>query len=379
MLPSGVLLLLVFFSNLSCQSQPTRTIEPAFYYWKTSWHFTTADAALAKPLASRFYVRYFDVDWNAGYAQAIPLGVLDINGVTYSPENRLPPGTIVPTVFITNRTLEKLAMEDVPALADRIVGKIQRINEELAQIAGYAVYDEEVDDETDWEVRQQRADSLRAAVLANISEIQLDCDWTQTTRDRFFTLLKEVQLRIPNWTLSCTLRLHQYRDRRESGIPPVSRVMLMCYNTGNVKNLAESNAIIDPGVIQAYLKGEPYPLEMDLALPVFYWGAWFRGSSFQGLLSAMTPERAAQSAFLRSIGDNRYQVTQDTVINQDYLREGDQVRIDGPGPAVMETVIPLLRGVLPRQGFVRVAFFDWDYEKMNVHEAKLLEILDRLR
>ena len=93
---------------------------------------------------------------------------------------------------------------------------------------------------------------------------------------------------------------HQYRDRKTMGIPPVERVMLMCYNTGDPKKLAESNAILDAQVVKYYLKGKKYPREMDVALPQFNWGAWYRAGAFQGLLRDLAPSTPGTESYLQN-------------------------------------------------------------------------------
>lgn len=82
----------------------------------------------------------------------------------------------------------------------------------------------------------------------------MDCDWTPATKDRYFNFLREVKRQQPTVLLSVAVRLHQYRDRTSSGIPPADRGLLMCYNMAPVQERAPANAIYDwrPGRMAEY-------------------------------------------------------------------------------------------------------------------------------
>ncbi|MBK8703650.1 MAG: hypothetical protein IPN33_08475 [Saprospiraceae bacterium] len=112
-----------------------------------------------------------------------------------------------------------------------------------------------------------------------ILEIQIDCDWTEKTRDSYFYLLKKMreQLEPGNCALSATIRLHQVRYFKKTGAPPVDRGMLMFYNMGDVESWEEPNSILNIKKGEPYLDGAArYPLPLDVALPAFGWGVLFR-------------------------------------------------------------------------------------------------------
>ena len=60
-------------------------------------------------------------------------------------------------------------------------------------------------------------------------EIQIDCDWTKSTKDKYFYLLKKIK-ELSKKEISCTLRLYPYKYPEIMGVPPVDKAMLMCYN-----------------------------------------------------------------------------------------------------------------------------------------------------
>lgn len=357
-----------------CQAQPV-PVEPSLYYWKTTLDFGAADREQAKKLGlTTLYVRYFDVDWNSGYGAAVPVGTLKWNYDT--PSAAWKDLTIIPTVFITNRTFSKVSAGEVEVLAEKTSQKIQQLSEQLAEQMLWNAY--EMDEDEEWEAAGRRQDSIKQAWLGRIKEVQIDCDWTASTKERFFQFLEALKRQDPNLSLSCTLRLHQYRDREQSGIPPVDRAILMCYNTGNIRNVSEDNAILDSRVVSQYLQGKAYPLPLDAALPLFSWGVWFRGETYQGLLQGWDEAYVQKQDFLTRDSKNRYRVLKDTVVGPDYLREGDLVRVDGPAQPEVEKSVQLLKTVVSGNQ-ARLVFFDWNLQNIRSHEQAIRTYLAAFR
>lgn len=361
----------------SCQGQGIKDTGPAFYYWKTSIDFTLEAAELADQMGNQhFYLRYFDVDWSAGYESAIPRGVLALE--YYQNLNGWDKRTLTPAVYITNRTFERIKESDLPALADKVARKVSQITEDLSHGVYGVYYLNRMPPQLTWEERNDILDSMKIQWRNKVVELQIDCDWTQTTRDKYFSFLKLLKQTAVGTTITSTLRLHQYRDRKIMGIPPVDKVMLMCYNTGDPKKQAETNAILDAQVVKQYLKGRKYPLEMELALPIFNWGAWYRAGAFQGLLRNFSAEQPGAETFLKHEQNNQYRILQDTVLGQDYLREGDLIRMDGPTPAQMNETLKVLKERIGHR-FSRVAFFDWDYEKIKLNQTAISTYFETLK
>jgi hypothetical protein len=125
--------------------------------------------------------------------------------------------------------------------------------------------------------------------------VQLDCDWTISTRVVYFHFLAALRARLPQGVaLSATLRLHQYRYPDRTGIPPVDRVMLMFYNMGQLDDPDEPNSILNLAAAQPYLDGAPpYPVPLDVALPVFRWGVLYRDGRMTKLIHDLTADELA--------------------------------------------------------------------------------------
>jgi hypothetical protein len=342
-----LLLILLALSQCSGQREISPPIERAFYYWKTTANFGTDDNQLYQDLAVQtLYVRYFDIDWSPTHQDAVPLGVLN----TYSYDADWANKRIIPTVFITNRTFQQLDAAGREKLATRIAAKIQQLSEEMKG----------------WD-----------APALDIQEVQIDCDWTASTREAFFSFLKTMQQQIPDKTLSCTVRLHQYRDRDAMGIPPVKRGLLMCYNVAEVDDLKTKNAILDATVVQQYLDAKPYPILLDVGLPMFSWAAAYRNGAFQGLIAGWDEADAENKDLYKPTSDHRYLLNADTVIQQKYLRTGDLLRWDAGFEDEMDETIDILIkkwATLSKNDEktpVRLAFFDWETSKIKKNESKI--------
>lgn len=199
-LGSIIAFLALCLSLASCQSSERQSTEvpkqitPAFYHWKATYNPTRSEVQQLNQLKiNKLYVHFFDVDWDVRTRQPIPKAFLTFR--------QKPPGVVVPVVFITNRTLANLSPGGLPELATHVTEAITRIS-------------------------RQNAITFR--------EVQFDCDWSGSTRDRYFKLLTLLASRL-HCPLSATIRLHQIKYADQTGIPPVARGMLMLYNvaTGN--------------------------------------------------------------------------------------------------------------------------------------------------
>jgi len=280
-----------------CQFYDSPSATRSFYYWRTVFDLSSADLAYLRTLrVGKLYVKFFDVDWFDSAPQgAFP--VAPVRFVSEFPANM----EIVPTVFLTNATMRRIPPNDISTLAGQITQKIQRM--------------------------------AKAANLPPFREIQLDCDWTGATRAAYFTLLQNiVDLTQPQQILvSATIRLHQVKYTDDMGIPPVARGMLMCYNMASPKYADAENAIFDLDVVGNYLRNvRRYPLSLDVALPLFSWGAVYRKEHFIMLINnARTSDFEGRSEFERD-EDGMFAAKQDATLRGQDVFKGERVRVDEP-------------------------------------------------
>lgn len=331
---------------LGCKrDSPQKQLDSAFYYWKSVFRLSVAEKQTLRQLSvQKLYVKFFDVDWQASQRKPVPKAVIWFA--------EPPPCPIVPVVFITNRTIAGCSPQQVGTLAEQLVGLIEQI------------------------ANQQ--------TLA-INEIQLDCDWTVSTRQQYFTLLERIRTLRASTPLTCTIRLHQIKYASLTGVPPVSRGMLMFYNVADWRSIRTRNSIYDLDVAQRYLGNlSEYPLPLDVVLPVFRWTVVYRNGRFKAFLNHLSQNELAQSAFLKpSVAYPACsEVRQDTLCWGLSLRRGDVLRPEAvPFTQLQAGKLQLLEKI--RNQKLTFALYHLDASSLLLYEntslATLLEITQPLR
>jgi hypothetical protein len=325
-------LLFLFISGCSPDESPP---APGIYYWRTDWQLgADAGAELRAGGIAAIYLRFFDVDYDFGRAAAAPRGLLQL-----PPAAAFPAGmSVTPVVFIVERVFRQNI--DIDDLARRI----------SRTVVGLAAGHPALEAATRW---------------------QIDCDWTPTSRDRYFAFLSALQALNPELTISVTIRLHQYRERVDNGIPPVPEGLLMCYNMEPVQQAKVKNAIYNEDLLSGYLKAPPYPIPLDAALPVFAWGAAFRDERFLGITP--TPDRL--NPIFLAVSSHQFLLRRDTTLGDVFVRAGDLVRYDGPGGQLnLERAAAMLG---QRPDLRDLHFFDWQPGRLEAYD--LPAILQKFR
>ncbi len=319
----------LLFSCKEHKAHLSAIVTPAVYHWETHLQLSDREIQfLDQYNITSLYVRFFDVDRRGGDGEPIPIATTSIDTVGLSYRQ------IIPVVFITNRTLKNLTTAATDSLANRIVKKIQQ----------------------QWKEHFQQ----------EIHEIQLDCDWSESTRPAYFRLLERVNNQLPNSIiLSATIRLHQVKYFQRTGVPPVDRGMLMYYNMGEVDKWETKNAILDTSIAAQYLYNfDRYPLSLDVALPIFSWGAVFRDGKLVQLVHHLGKSYLQDSTRFESIGINRYRVKKDTYIDGFYCYAGDLIRREEIEEALLVTARKQLQRHLPVEDR-RVVFYHL-HDKINI-------------
>lgn len=214
--------------------------DTAFYYWKSRFELNNAQREVLQQTAGQqLYLRFFDIKWNDHDKKAYPEAVLNFKEKALQQK-------IVPVIFITNQTFEKLS----PAGADSLALQSYKLLEHLT--------------------RQQQI---------TYQTVQFDCDWSLGTKDKFFRFLKSFKT-ISQKSLEATIRLHQIKYQVRTGVPPVDRGVLMFYNMGKISpDLDEANSIYNAKDAATYVSHLPkYILPLDIALPIFSWSIHIRNN-----------------------------------------------------------------------------------------------------
>ena len=166
------------------------------------------------------------------------------------------------------------------------------------------------------------------------NEIQIDCDWTETTRDAYFRFLKALAEHSGK-RLSCTLRLHQIRDRQKTGVPPVDRGSLMCYATSSPLEGMSRNSILDMELLKSYTANiNDYPLPFDVILPIYSWGIVTNHLGKVKLLNGLTADNL-QTPMFEKIDENKYLVKEDGFLQGMYINKGFTIKIETIGQELL--------------------------------------------
>ena len=351
-------LLLILFPVLCLGCHPNtsaRQVQAAFYCWETEPDYE--NWALLDSLNTRkIYLRLFDVAWDEAADKPYPAG--PYRGSWIWADSMEP----VPVVFITNETLQRLDSAGCADLAARIGNKSEALLDRLLAVQRREHYWEFENAATPSPGNEDRAvDSTTNHAnqwRAGIREFQIDCDWTAGTRERYFYLLNELRRQHSQYRYSCTIRLHQFKDPKGAGVPPVERGMLMCYNTGDLKDRKTRNSIFSFEEARKYLENAPaYPLPLDVALPVFRWGVLFHLNQFQCIVPDEVWEKT-RSFYFEPVDDQQrmFRARMDFTLLDHYVREGDLLRLEEPDPAELLQAVRLLRKQ-PAPQPMTIAFF----------------------
>ena len=307
----------------------------AVYFWKTRFDLNEAEQSFLKTYSiTKMYVRMFDVDFDASPA-AGPEKVIPVATTTFVSQK--PDSVeIVPTVFITTRAIKVAASEDsgVAALAWKIILRVKNMMD----------YND----------------------LGHFSELQLDCDWTGSTREDYYALCKETRaiLKPEGISLSSTIRLHQLRQ----SAPPVDRGVLMLYNTGSFKDPGANNSIISEKDASAYLKGDKpvkYGVPIDFAYPAFSWGVWFRGNTLMALLHSSA---FSDGQLYKPCDDAYREVIKDHILEGHQLLVGDRIRVEHASFKEIQSVKALVMKSFPG-GRHRNVIYHLDSNNLNDYTA----------
>lgn len=335
-------LIYLFFSFCflqTCRFKPVSK-EIAFYYWKTKLNLDEEEKKYLEALkVKKIYLRFFDIDWDKEQKKALPVAVLKVK------KNLLYSYQIIPTIFITQRTLNALHLTEL----DSVVTNTTHLIFDLATQLG----------------------------ISKIDEIQLDTDWTAANRDKFFQVcqLMKKRLQLKKIALSSTIRLAQLIYTKENGIPPVDKGVLMFYNIGNLYAPEAPNSILNISDAVSYLKNKiNYPLQLDVALPLFAWTVVYRRNKLVALLPSADFNKASSLGLVQTSQPNQYLVTQSRYLNGVYLYKNDLLKKEEMTPELLFKIKELLEKNLknPPQNII---FFHLDssfFEKFSIQDLKKL-------
>ncbi len=312
-----IILLLAGLAVIVCfLLQKHNKLQPSFYYWKTVYNLSEYDSQLLNSLnVKTLYVKYFDVTWDQAAGEPKPEAVVRFS----TPVNNLQ--KIIPVVYIVNDVLKKCDSSQVVSLAHNVASLLKQINE---------------------------------VNKLTVTELQFDCDWSDATREKYFMFLRKVKSEFKTEPLlfSATIRLHQVKYYKRTGIPPVERGMLMFYNMGQLKNPMTDNSIFDKKTTLKYLGYiRSYPLQCDYALPIFTWGVHIRNNKVIGIENNISTSDLESMEQLKQVKKNIFLVKDGFFFHGSYLMKGDMLRIEEVTPQLALQAAKLLSSEVNNDSF----------------------------
>ncbi len=311
--------------------------ERSFYYWKSVFSLTAYEEGMLDSLkVSAIYLKLFDADWNPVLQAPQPSAQLKAaeSSKHFFQNKRF---SIIPVVFITNECIRNIDSSRISSFAQNIILLIEQISV--------------------------------ANNFTDIPEWQMDCDWTVSTREKYFRLLEIIRSHTQQKKikLSATIRLHQLKYSGKTGVPPVDKGLLMCYNMGNLKNPAVKNSILEAEEMKKYISSlKHYSLALDVALPLFDWFVWFRNNSYHGLIhTASLPgsfQRRAKTKFEKD----------STVNNISFLKD-DWLRYENSTYSELEKALGLISRNSSSRNFSRIALYHLDSLTLSKYQFHELE------
>ena len=325
----------------ACQRSERPVPSRAFYYWRTTFELTpTERRALVQLHVDKLYVRAFDVAPGSGDTPTF-LGVL-----RQAPQQMLPPGVeLVPVVFLKNQVFADGKPGAERALAERVWNEATKVGKALGGGSAF-------------------------------NELQLDCDWTDSTQARFFAFVRALrQVSTAGTRLSATIRLHQVKFRERTGVPPVDSGMLMFYNMGRFSGDPTERSIFDAAAAERYLaRLDDYPLPLDAALPIWSWTLQLREQEVVGLLQSTDPAELAALDFVKAQPSQGFEVTRTTFLHGSLLRQGDVLKAETLNATDLQKAATLLaKNLAPARARRTVALFDLSERNLSRHGLRTLE------
>jgi len=328
----------ISLSTISCSNNSNKEIIRGVYFWKTNFSLSTSELIWLKETEiQKLYVRFFDVDWNPNINSAVPVGDVTIE------TKKIDSVEIIPVVFITNRTFTNLPDSLIPELSNNIYKKI---------FAKLSLFENQ-----------------------SVKEIQLDCDWTKSTREKYFNLIENIKqlTEKDKIEITTTIRLHQVKFFNKTGVPPIKRGMLMFYNMSDVSDIKTRNSIYDEDVAKRYLVNfDKYPIDLDVVLPAFSWSCWFRNGKLKNLINDLkAKDLDTNSSFVKE-DKNIYRAIKECSLKGNYILTGDYLRTEETD---FNTTLGAAELIAPhiKNKKLNVSIYHLNREVINNYDKDILE------
>ena len=325
----SVFFLLLSLLLFSCNGDTPKFESVNFYYWRTVYSFNDYEQHfIEKSNIDRIYVRFFDIEWNVEAKEAIPLAKILFEDSLFAKK-------IVPVVYIKNIVFSNLNSNQEDSLVLKTSNLISGMLQTLKQTGN--------------------------------NEIQFDCDWTESTKEKFFRFLEKMKTTNPEKEIVSTVRLHQIKFMDRMGVPPGNKAVLMYYNMGKIA-CDSSNSILDNSIGEQYLENlDKYPLQLSWALPSFSWGIHCVNNQPNHLLNKSVIDDYISNDMFSKISEGIFAVEKNGYFQGQYLFQGDFVKVESPTVGDLNLALKMLDKYSDKRAS-SVVFFDLDSINISRYE-----------
>ena len=336
----GVFIAGIMIILSACSDGGSRSVTRAFYYWKSGDIRLFENHIFEESNAQKLYIKIFEITLD-DLEGAIPQS----KAYTEFTKEFLDQAEIVPTIFIENDVIAKSTTEQLDELAKNTVSLTEKfINDKL---------------------KANSNDVLRC------NEIQIDCDWMASSKESYFKFLKAIK-KYSDKQISCTVRLYPYKFTKEMGVPPVDRVMLLCYNLLNPKNHSDKNTILDLEELKKYVQTDNnYPLPLDVGLPAYSSCYMFVNGKFDEVRHAVPED--LEEITLEKTGKLWYTVERDTSFKYDYYKGGQQIKIERVSAKLLLDATKMIVDNVELDDELTVAIYHLDENELNQYKHETLD------
>lgn len=285
---SKVLVIVLLFLACSCTNRADDKFS--FYHWKSNAELSELSAnALKTAKTHTVYLRYFDVknekNYWGGY-EPFPTYVIGTVGEEFKNFD------IIPVVYIKNEVFS-VEENDVRSMATKVKTLIHQISERH--------FDKQ------------------------FKKVQIDCDWTVNTKSQYFEFLKILS---EEFEVDATIRLHQIKFKKETGIPPIKSGTLMLYNVGDLKN-KNQNSILESSIVEQYINtNSSYPIPLNIALPIFSQTVVSNADGKVKIIKDVDRSVYENDLHFKKIDNQNYAVVKDTLYKGFFLSTTNSLKLE---------------------------------------------------
>lgn len=262
-----------------------KLVDKSVYHWETEFDLSSDEENfLESEGIKKVYAKFFDITLSKDN-KAMPVAKIDFISN--------PKQEIIPVVYIVTDVFKELDSTAVKILAVNTYDQLQQLHPKNES-----------------------------------TEIQIDCDWMPSIKDKYFYFLTELKSLMGENELSSTIRLYQYKYPGLAGVPPVDKGVLMYYNMGEILSYAETNSILNNDIGKQYLGFGEYPIPLDFALPNFSWSLLYRFGEFEQIIPRIDESVLVDTSIFMLQANQYFLVKRDTFFHNVYLRFGDELRYE---------------------------------------------------